>query len=204
MVAKLPPVTVSCPKCQGAIDLDNDVCSACNLGVKLQFGCLADGRVVPPPFESFEVKVKNAGFVTRTQSIAGRMGIRSGDLDPVMGMVPMDERNIPWNDIFTVTTWKTINWRMLIATLLLLAPLSLLFFAVSITTPGFLIAAVPSALVTAAFVRKSLTTGARHMRVCGGRLMFKFRYDTYFSRWKQFEDETRRRSGIAALLPPPA
>jgi hypothetical protein len=197
-----PAVVLGCPKCTTALQARTEAqtCPSCGLHVALRGGCLMDRNLVPPPFEATEIKVTGSNLFTRTRSVVGRESIRSGDLDPVTGHIPIGENAVAWNDVWTITTWKRLDVKLLLATILLLGPFDLLLIAGTIGQPGVAIVAVPMLAWTFFALRKAIKTGARHMRVCGSQLILTLRYDTLSSKWKRFEREAHKRAGIP--LPP--
>jgi hypothetical protein len=201
----MQPVTsalaVTCPRCRAvaAPRPGVQVCGACRGTFALHAGARLEPSVVPPPVDPRlpRVVVKSAGVVVMKRGVVAAEGVTEGTLDPVAGLVAMDESGVLYGDILSVAVWRTIDVVRLVVAVLIPVPLGLLSLVGAVAaTPWFLIPGVLFGGLGALMVYRAIGIRACHVRIVGTWRVVALRFDSPMRRRRPFHDELLRRAGI--------
>ena len=191
----------SCPRCgaQASARAEVQQCSRCRRRFVLRAGARVDPEVRPPPIDPRlpRVKTRSAGVVVATANYLQPEGIVTGTLDPVTGMIPMDQTGILYSDIVSVAIWRSLDIvRLVISTLFLLPLLAGLIYLGACAPVSLLFTFPVIALVVFAFYRL-LVIRRNHARIVGGVRLLEVQFDSPAWRRRRFHDELLRRAGIS-------
>lgn len=107
----IPPDALTCPRCRAPAEPSTTVqsCSKCRRTFMLHAGARVNGSVVPPPVDPTlrRIKTRSAGMVLLKSNIVAPEGVLHGTLDPVTGMIPLDQSGVLFSDIYTIAVWRT-------------------------------------------------------------------------------------------------
>jgi hypothetical protein len=192
----------ACPWCgaKAAFARGPQRCGACNKSFALHAGVRCDSQVAPPPFDpnARSIRVKSAGLVLLKMGEVTPHGVAGGTLDPVTGMVPMDQAGVLFVDIKSIAVWRKVDVMRVIAAMIVPAPIALALIAATIAGAPWpvLVFGLVFAAITAAMLRRAIRVGANMMRVAGAYRTIVLRFDTMWNDPKRFHDEVLRRAGI--------
>jgi hypothetical protein len=193
---------MTCPRCGAAASfaLEPQRCASCNGTFALYPGRLSDSSVVPPPFDASArtIRVKSAGLVLLKMGEVTPHGIAEGTLDPVTGMLPMDQSGVLFGDVKSIAVWRNVDVTRIVAALILPMPIALvLIFATIAGAPWpVLVIGLVFAAITAAMLRRAIAIGINRMRVAGAYRTITVRFDTMWNDPAKFHGEVLRRSGL--------
>jgi hypothetical protein len=193
---------MTCPRCgaQAAFARGPQRCGACNKPFALHAGRLSDSHVLPPPFDpnAKSIRVKSAGLVLLKMGEVTAHGVAEGTLDPVTGMLPMEQAGVLFGDIKSIAVWRKVDVVRVIAALIAPAPIALALLAGAVAGAPWpvLVIGLVFAAITAALLRRAIVVGANMMRVAGAYRTIVVRFDTMWNDPKRFHDEVLRRAGI--------
>ena len=176
------------------------MCAQCGGAFTLRAGRLVDPAVVPPPADprAGNVKVTSAGIVLRKMGLVSALGVSEGVLDPVTGMIPIDEQGVAFGDIYTVAVWRKVDVIRLVVNVLIVLPLVVLFLWLGIAVhPILLVFGLPFDALLAFGIHGALVARANYARVVGAYRAVTVRFDRPMWRRRRFHDELLRRAGIA-------
>jgi hypothetical protein len=191
--------TLACPRCGHASQPAPGAqsCGGCGKSFFLFAGPRVDPERTPPgDGDTRTYTSKSSGFLLRYQAEVSDAGFGHGPLDPVTGYIPIDAKRIAFGDVGSIAIWSGLDGVPLVLNVLIFLPLSILLIAVAFKEPGFAICGAPAFAITAFLFWRSIRVGARRMRVCSAKETFRFRYDAPFWRWRKFQAESLRRTGI--------
>jgi hypothetical protein len=192
---------MTCPRCQAPAQPSPAVqaCGSCGKTFTLRAGRLLDPSVVPPQPDprAPNVRVKSAGVVLYKMGEVSAFGVSEGVLDPVTGLIPMDQSGVAYPDIYSVAVWRKPDIVRLVVTLLITLPLTALFAVATFSSVGFLILAVPFAALLAYGLWGALGRKVNMVRVVGAYRTVTVRFDGPWWRRRRFHDELLRRAGIS-------
>jgi hypothetical protein len=192
---------MSCPRCNNTVAPSAEVqrCSRCGGRFTLHAGALLDPTVIPPAVDPAlpTIKVKAPGILL-TQCAVTPEGVTQGLLDPVTGMIPLDQAGIAFADILTVTTWRSVDVLGLVVALVIPVPIALVCLVSAVTsTPWALIGGLPFTLGAALMIHGAVGRQRNFVRVAGGARMITSRFDRPARRRARFHAELLRRAGIS-------
>ena len=199
---------LTCPRCGASIapSYEFSPCPACGGINLLLLGRASDGRIQPqatlrdPP-----IRVKSAGMVLMKQGEVGPYGVSEGTLDPVTGMIPLDQSGVGWNDIRSIAVWRKVDVIGVVAATILPLPAALFCIWIGIAIPSAIPAAIglPFLLIALYMYYRAIVIRAHWVRVVGLYRTITIRFDRPGRRRNAFYGELLRRAGILALPPLP-
>jgi hypothetical protein len=195
----VPPFAFTCPKCGSPATPRPDVqtCGSCGCRFTLHAGRLVDPSVVPPQLGyASTIRVKSGGMVLMKMGEVTPYGISEGTLDPVTGMIPIEQSGILYGDVYSIAVWRTLDVVRLVLALLVPTPIALGLFWVALNVPFFVFFAAFFALLTGWVLYLAVGVRANHMRVVGAYRMVTIRFDGPIWRRRSFHEEAFRRAGI--------
>jgi hypothetical protein len=131
------------------------------------------------------------------------LGVAEGLLDPIVGMVPVNQSGVAFPEICTVAVWRRIDLITLAVGLVVMLPLALLcLYAAIVENPWFLVVGLPIDLILAFVLYRSVGVKMSFVRVTGSSRTITVRFDSPFWRRHRFHDELLRRAGISASMIP--
>jgi hypothetical protein len=197
-----PPTPFSCPRCnaQAPAAPGPQICGGCQLAFVLRAGARVDPNIRPPMPNPMlpSIKVKTSGLVMMQSSIVAPDGVLQGTLDPVTGLIPMDQSGVPFADIVSLAIWRKTDVLRVILTTLVLLPLSLLLLYATVYTPALVILSGPLALLTGMTYYRHLVVRRNYARVVGSMRMVTLQFDTLLG-WKRtrFHTAMLERAGLS-------
>jgi hypothetical protein len=202
MTGAAPPVAFACPRCSAPASPSNAAqpCARCRGLFVLRAGARLDPSAVPPPFDPRlpRIIVKSAGIVLLKRGMVAPEGVSEGTLDPITGMIPMDQAGVLYPDIFTICVWRKIDVVRLVFALVIPVPISLYLLVMAVAVhPAFAIGAAPFVLSSAYMLYRAVGLKANMVRVAGGSRMITIRFDSPMWRRRRFHDELLRRAGLS-------
>jgi hypothetical protein len=197
----IPPQAFTCPSCNGAARPNAGVqaCSGCGARFSLHAGALGDPATVrPPPHNGArDITVKSAGAFLRKMGQVDPEGVSEGILDPVTGMLPIDQAGVRYVHIYSVAVWRSMDIMQLVVTILLGMPFVVLaFYGVAKAGAFLLVAALPLLLLVVYGVWRSSILKKHMVRVVGWNRTLVIRFDSPLWNRVKFHDELLRRCGI--------
>jgi hypothetical protein len=196
-----PPSPFSCPRClaQAPAGPAPQICGPCRGTFVLRAGARVDATVKPPPIDPRlpTIKMRTAGLVIMQSSIVAPDGVLQGALDPVTGLIPMDQSGVFFADIVSVAVWRTLDVARLVLVSIILLPLALFLLAVSTGFAPALIVSVPLAVLTGFTYYHLIVVRRNFARVCGSMRMVTLQFDSPMRRRMRFHDELLRRAGLS-------
>jgi hypothetical protein len=201
MVAATAPNPFSCPRCgnQSPARAQIQLCARCQQPFVLRGGARTDPTVQPPAVDGRwpRIKTRSVGFVVATANILQPEGITQGTLDPVTGLIPMDQSGILFTDIISIAIWRSLDIARLVLSAVLLIPMLCGLVYLGVRFPLSLPFTVPlDALIVFAFYRL-LVIRRNHARIVSTYRTLDVQFDTPFWRRQRFHDELLRRAGIS-------
>ena len=199
---------MTCPRCGAPATPSYEFgpCKACAGVIVLLLGRAVDGRIQPqatlndPP-----IRVKSAGLVLMKQGEVGPYGVSEGTLDPVTGMIPMDQSGVGWNDIRSIAVWRKVDVMSVVAATMLPLPMGLLCIAIAIAIPSAVPAAfgLPFLFIAGYMYYRAIVIRAHWVRIAGVYRTITIRFDRPGRRRHAFYSELLRRAGVPATPPIP-
>jgi hypothetical protein len=193
-------VALTCPRCNAPAQPAPVAqrCASCGKSFTLRAGRLMDPSVAPqqPDPRVPNVRVKSAGLVLYKMGEVSPYGVSEGVLDPVTGLIPMDQSGVAFPDIYTVAVWRKIDVVRLLVTLFITLPITALLVAGCFATAWLLILALPFLGLLAYGFWGAIGRQAHWLRVVGAYRTVIVRFDAPFWRRQRFHDELLRRAGI--------
>ena len=201
MVAAPALQPFSCPRCGAQAPAQAEVqrCARCRGPFVLRAGARTDAAVRPPPVDPRlpRIKTRSVGFVVASANVLQPEGIVQGTLDPVTGLVPMDQTGILYADIVSIAIWRSLDVVRLVLSAVVLIPLMLGLIYLGTRVPASLVYTSPvNALVLFAFYRL-LVIQRNHARIVGGHRVLEVQFHSPLWRRRRFHDELLRRAGIS-------
>lgn len=144
--------------------------------------------------------MKSASVMTYRYGVLESLGVAEGQTDPVTGFIPMDKAGVAYPDVVSLAVWRKPDWVALVVALLVPVPFTLVMAVAAFSTPGFLFAALPFALLSAWMIYLAIGFQRSYVRVVGRYRTLEIRFDRPLLRRRKFHDELLRRCG----LPPAA
>jgi hypothetical protein len=176
------------------------MCAQCRGVFTLRAGRLIDPAVVPPPWDPHarNVKVTSAGIVLRKMGLVSPLGVSEGVLDPVTGLIPMEESGVAFGDIYTVAVWRKVDVIRLIVNIVLVFPFVALFVFLGMALhPVLLVVGLPFDALLAFGLHGALVNKVNFARIVGAYRAVTVRFDRPMWRRRRFHDELLRRAGIS-------
>jgi len=156
--------------------------------------------VLPAPDASWrKIQVKAPGVVLKSYGALEPAGIAEGNLDPVIGAIPIDTAGVAYGDVISIAVWRSIAWLDVAVAVLIPLPLAVLQFAIAVkapAAPAALLGAVPYAMIAAFLLHRAFVTRACRARVAGRYRPITVRFDRPFWKRRPFHAEMFRRCGI--------
>ena len=201
MVVATVPNPFSCPRCgaKASAQAQVQLCERCGRAFVLRAGARVDPEVRPPAVDPRlpRVKTRSVGFVVATANILQPEGVTQGTLDPVTGLIPMDQSGILFTDIISIAIWRSLDVARLVLSAVLLLPLLLGLVYLDTRVPVSVIFTLPLvALIVFAFYRL-IVIQRNHARVIGSHRILELQFDAPVWRRRRFHDELLRRAGIS-------
>jgi hypothetical protein len=197
-----PNAAFSCPRCAAAATPQPAVqtCPGCGGAFTLQAGVAGGAPLdLPTPGPGWEhIRVKSPGVVVMSYGQLDMVGIAEGNLDPILGTLPLDSAGVAYGDVVSIAVWRNIAWLDVVVAALLPVPIAAFLFAVAIQAPVALFGALPFALIAAVLLHRAFVTRACRARVAGRHRTITVRFDRPFWKRKAFHAEMFRRAGMAA------
>ncbi len=193
---------LTCPRCDAPAQAAATVqaCARCAKPFTLRAGPRLDAQVVPPPYDprSPRIIVKSAGVVLLKRGMLAPEGVSEGTLDPITGMVPMDQSGVLYPDVVSIAVYRKVDVVRIVAACLLPLPLSLLcVYGAVATSPVILAFGLPFYAIFAYMLWRALGLKANLVRVVGVHRTITVRFDSPLWRRQKFHDELLRRAGVS-------
>jgi hypothetical protein len=200
-VAPLPMDALICPKCNaGAMpNQQTQRCPKCGLEFLLLAGAALDPTITPAQFDpnALRIKVKSAGIALMTTSTLDPLGLTSGEMDPVTGMIPISQSGIAYPNVATLAVWRRIDIKEIFVACILPIPIAIGLTLVGvISAPGMLPFALLFMLISAFMLYRGFGRRANFVRVCGSGRSLRVRFDRPGWRRQKFYAELMRRCGL--------
>jgi hypothetical protein len=189
----------ACPRCAAAAQPSPEIqcCSQCAGRFVLRAGPLADPRIQPVYDPTARrITVRWAATFTVRMGMLEPVGVAEGMADPITGLIPLDQNGIMFPDVYSVTIWRKPEVVRFVLASILILPFALGAAWASLSTPGFLVFALPLLLLEALLAYRAFGVQAQWARVVGRYRTVEVRFDRPFWRRRAFHDELMRRSGI--------
>lgn len=195
-----PGATMGCPHCNAPASPSPEpqTCHGCGRRFALYPGYALDPTVVPPPFDPriAVVRVKWASLVTYKFGELQAHGVGSGNNDPILGMIPMDQSGVLFPDISSVTFWRKIGWLEAVLATLTFLPITLALLAATFRSPVVFVPMLVFALLTTWIYYQAFFIRHQWVRVVGRYRVLDIRFDRPLWRRKRFYTELLRRTGL--------
>lgn len=192
-----------CPRCGApAAGPGLHACAGCGKRFAAYAGPLVDPNLVPAPAGP-KVQVKSPGAFLMRYGCVDERGVSEGNLDPVIGTIPVDTSGVWWGDVASIAVWRTPAWLDLVVALLLPLPIGLGLLAIAMS--GAWGAAIPGAVflgLGAYLLWRAFVVQACRARVIGRHRTIVVRFDRPSWRRQRFHDELIRRAGGSPLALP--
>ena len=190
----------SCPRCfaQAPAAPTPQICGACRTRFVLRAGTRVDPAVTPPPVDRTlpSIKMRSAGTLTVQSAIVAPDGVLEGTLDPVTGLIPLDQVGIPYGDVVSIAVWRTFDILRLALVTLLALPLTLGLLAATVSIPMLAIFSLPILAMTCTSYYHLLVVRRNFARITSSLRTMTLRFDTPMRRRRRFHAELMRRAGL--------
>lgn len=199
--APVPSDALTCPRCRAPAEPSGTVqsCSRCHGTFTLRSGARLDKSVVVPPIDPglSRIQTRSAGLVLRKANILTPEGVLHGTLDPVTGMIPIDQSGILFSDVFTIAVWRSVDVPRLVLGMITIVPLALFLLFLSLQSAFVLVVAIPMTMLSAYLIHRTTVTRKNFARIAGATRTLVVQFDAPPWRRRAFHDELLRRSGIS-------
>lgn len=185
-----------CPRCCApAAGPGLHACAGCSKRFASYSGPVLDPTRVPAPAGP-KVHVKSPGAFLMRYGCVDERGVSEGNLDPLIGAVPVDTSGVWWGDVVSIAVWRSPAWLDLVVALLVPVPVGLGLLALSMGVGWG--AAIPGAVLLGLagyLIWRALVVQACRARVIGRHRTIVVRFDRPPWRRQRFHDELIRRAG---------
>lgn len=189
------PAPLSCPRCSAPVEGPGlQTCPRCNRSFALYVGAALDpSRSVSP--SGPKLQVKSPGFFFMRYGVLDERGIAEGNLDPIIGRLPIDTQGVAWHDIASIAVHRAPAWSDLVVAALIPLPLALGLGFLALEAPFASVFAAIFAALAGVLIWRGYGVQACRARIIGRYRTIDVRFDRPFWRRQQFHDELVRRAG---------
>jgi hypothetical protein len=189
------PAPLSCPRCSAPVDRPGpQTCPRCGRAFTLYVGPALDPTLTASP-SGPKLQVKSPGFFLMRYGVLDERGIAEGNLDPIIGHLPIDTQGIAWHDIASIAVHRAPAWTDLIVAVLVPLPITIGLGLLAIEAPFAGVFAAIFALIAGFLIWRGYGVQACRARVIGRYRTIDVRFDRPFWRRQAFHDELVRRAG---------
>lgn len=189
------PAPLSCPRCNAPVEGPGlQSCPRCQRRFALYVGAALDPSLSVSPIGP-KLQVKSPGFFLMRYGVLDERGIAEGNLDPIIGRLPIDTQGVAWHDIASIAVHRAPAWADLIVAMLIPLPIALGLGVLAIEAPFAAVFAAIFAAFAGLLIWRGHGVQACRARIIGRYRTIDVRFDRPFWRRQQFHDELVRRAG---------
>jgi hypothetical protein len=193
-----PASALSCPGCRARATPGPSAqrCGNCGRRFSLHIGFALDPSV-PVPAHDRRLPTIRAKSSSLKSVVISPDGILEAQLDPVVGLLPLEQSGVLFPDVASIAIWRRIDWVQLIVGVLVPLPIAMictLATAVGAPWPVLLVGTVFGALA-AFMIYRAVVVRAHHARIVGRWRTLTIRFDAPFWNRRAFHRELLRRAG---------
>ena len=129
------PAPLSCPRCSAPVEGPGlQSCPRCQRRFALYVGAALDPSLSVSPIGP-KLQVKSPGLFLMRYGVLDERGIAEGNLDPIIGRLPIDTQGVAWHDIASIAVHRAPAWADLIVAMLIPLPIALGLGVLAIEAP---------------------------------------------------------------------